>query len=142
MAQQLRTGIDVIEIVRIQRAVDRWGERFLRRTFTDRELADCGAAGSDSPPWRYGSLAARWAAKEATAKAFGVGFRGLGAGGEPLGVTLLEIEVVRGPLRRPLLHLHGRAAQLAEQLGLRDLALSMSHARDYAVASVVGLCGL
>jgi holo-[acyl-carrier protein] synthase len=75
------------------------------------------------------SLAARWAAKEATAKALGTG---IGA------VSWQEIEVVSGPDQQPILQLHGAAANLAAQRGLSHFALSLSHTKDYAVAFVVG----
>lgn len=131
-------GVDIIEVERVRRAAERWGERFLRRVFTPAELADCGV-GAGEP--RYESLAARWAAKEAAAKALGLGLTGLAAGGAgpdaPL--RLLEIEVARGPGGRPELRLHGVAAAFAEARGLTELALSLSHTREHAVASVVGL---
>jgi holo-[acyl-carrier protein] synthase len=125
-------GIDMIEVARLRQAVERWGERFLCRVFTPGELADCGI--TTGVP-RFESLAARWAAKEAAAKAFGLGLSGLAAGAGPhLGWH--EIEVVRGPAGRPLLRLHGAAS--AATAGA-ELALSLSHTRDYALASVVGV---
>lgn len=143
----LYTGIDIIEIPRVRRVVERWGERFLRRVFTQGELADCSLEGERNPvppilrtAWNYPSLAARWAAKEATAKALGVGLRGLGARWKSsLGVGFTEIEVVRGTLGRPILRLHGAAVEAAQRLGMRELSVSLSHERDYAVASVVGI---
>lgn len=154
----LATGIDLIEIVRIQRAVERWGERFLRRVFTTIELADCGLAPdsvaqsrrADSirvqsiAHTRYASLAARWAAKEATAKALGVGLRGLAGQrcGDSLrgtAIGLTEVEVVRDTLGRPRLRLYGFAAQVAAAQGLAQFGISLSHTRQYALASVVAL---
>lgn len=149
----LCTGIDLIEIPRIQRAIERWGERFLRRVFTSNELADCGftrrMAALDSPEavGNYASLAVRWAAKEAAAKALGVGLRGLSGQRvaslsqetAPEGVAWTEIEVLRGTRGRPVLRLHGAAARLATDLGIRELAVSLAHTHAYAVASVVGL---
>jgi holo-[acyl-carrier protein] synthase len=130
----LYTGIDLIEIERIERAVAQWGERFLRRVFTLGELA----AYHDNIP----SLAARWAAKEAAAKLLGVGLRGLGAAGRTeAGVAWTEIEVLSGARGRPLLRLHGRAAERARELGLVELALSLSHTREHAIASVVAVGG-
>lgn len=133
-------GIDIVEVARVRRAAERWGGRFLRRVFTPGELADCGAAG---PAPRYESLAARWAAKEAAAKALGVGLSGLGAGPGAAGelLHLHEIEVARGPGGRPLLRLHGGAAAAAARLGIAELALSVSHSGGLAVASVVGAGG-
>lgn len=114
-------GVDMIEVERLAQSVNRHGERFLKRVFTERELAYCRN--------RMTSLAARWAAKEATAKALGTG---IGA------VSWQEIEVVSGPDQRPLLQLHGAAAILAAQLGLSHFAISLSHTKDYAIAFVIG----
>jgi holo-[acyl-carrier protein] synthase len=127
-------GVDIIEVARIRHAAERWGMRFLQRVFTPAELADCGVGG---PAPRYESLAARWAAKEATAKALGAGLRGLG--GSPTGLRFQEIEVIRGPDGRPALRLSGAAAAAAARVGLGSLALSLSHTHDHAVASVIGL---
>ena len=127
-------GIDIVEIDRISHAITRWGDKFLRRVFTERELAD--AAG------RTSSLAARFAAKEAAAKALGVGVRGLGARRKAVDrrpVGWHEIEVVRTASGRPRLQLYGRAAERARALGWHSTALSMSHARSAAVASVTAL---
>lgn len=130
-------GVDIIEVERVQRAAERWGERFLRRVYTPGELEDCGV-GAGAP--RYPSLAARWAAKEAAAKALGLGLSGLAAGtsaAAPLGFH--ELEVARGSAGRPELRLHGRAAAAARSMGLTQLALSLSHTHEHAIASVVGL---
>lgn len=118
----LRTGVDLIEVARIEAAVARHGERFLRRVYTAQELAD--SAGR--PP----SLAARFAAKEAAAKALGCGI------GD---VAWTEIEVVSGPDRQPALRLHGAAARLAGQLGLPAWSVSLSHTRTHALAFVAAL---
>lgn len=120
----LVTGIDIIEIHRIRDVVARWGDRFLRRIYTAEELAFCN--GKDN------RLAARFAAKEAASKALGLGIRG---------IAWKEIEVVRQRGHPPSLKLHGRAAKRAEFLGITDLAISISHSREYAVASVVGWRG-
>lgn len=133
-------GIDIVEVARVRAAAERWGARFLGRVFTAGELADCGAAG---PAPRYESLAARWAAKEAAAKALGVGLSGLGAGAPAAGLLHFhEIEVARAPDGRPELRLHGGAAAAAAARGVAQLALSLSHTAEHAVASVVGLGGL
>ncbi len=130
----LYTGIDLIEIERIERAVGRWGERFLRRVFTPAELAAYRG--------RLPSLAARWAGKEATAKLLGVGLRGLGGAGrrpsaDAVGWT--EIEILSDPSGRPTLTLSGQAAERARAMGLRCLSLSLSHTRLHAVASAAAL---
>jgi holo-[acyl-carrier protein] synthase len=114
----LEAGVDIVEIARIDDLVDRYGDRFRARVYTDREWADAGG--------RAASLAARFAAKEATIKALG--------SREP---ALHEIEVVRAPNSRPRLRLYGRAAAVAREGGVRQLALSLSHGRDHAVAMVV-----
>ncbi|GAB4579137.1 MAG: holo-ACP synthase [Anaerolineales bacterium] len=118
----LRTGIDLIEIARLQEAFDKHGDRFRRRVFTARELAEVGD--------RIDSLAARWAAKEAVAKAFGTGIGN---------VQWKDIEILRGPNREPVLHLHGFAKALAEQEKLTTWSVSLSHTEMYAVAMVVAM---
>ena len=126
----LYTGIDLIEIERIARAVERWGNRFLGRVYTPAELAIYRA--------RPASLAARWAAKEAVAKLLGVGLRGLGGAGSPGdALAWTEIEVLSDPQGRPALTLHGRAAARARALGLGPIALSLAHTREHAIASAV-----
>ncbi|GAB4438900.1 MAG: holo-ACP synthase [Chloroflexi bacterium OHK40] len=129
-------GVDIVEVARVRRAVERWGERFLARVFTPAELADCEATG---PTPRFHSLAARWAAKEAAAKALGLGLSGLAAGPSGGHLHFHELEVARGPGGRPILHLHGGAAAAAAAAGLGELALSLSHTEHLAVASVVAL---
>ena len=120
----LRTGIDLLEIERMQAAVERHGSRFLNRIFTERELFEVGHSTA--------SLAARFAAKEAVSKALGTG---IGV------VAWCEIEILRGPNRQPELHLHGRAATLACELGLKEWSLSLSHSQSQAVAVVVAWGG-
>ena len=117
-------GVDIVELDRLEAAVQRWGARFLNRVYTDREVAFCRG--------RVPELAVRFAAKEAVMKALGTGVRG---------VSWREIEVL--PMRggKPLVFLHGRARRRAEFLGLEDFAISLSHSRDFAVASVVGGAG-
>lgn len=118
------TGIDMVEIERIQHSFDRYGSRFLDRVYTGAEQAYCLRKRKAAE-----SLAARFAAKEAGAKALGTGMS--------YGVTWLEIEVVREPGGRPTLRFHGRAAQRAEQLGATRAALSITHTGNLAMASVV-----
>jgi holo-[acyl-carrier protein] synthase len=126
----LYTGIDLIEIERIARAIERWGDRFLDRVFTPAELAIYRA--------RPASLAARWAAKEAVAKLLGVGLRGLGGAGRPGdGLAWTEIEVLSDLHGRPALTLQGSAAARARALRLGPIALSLSHTREHAIASAV-----
>ena len=114
-------GADLVEIKRIAAAVDRHGERFLQRVFTGGELSACDG--------RPDSLAARWAAKEAVAKALGTG---IGV------VTFREIEVIQDDCRCPALRLHGNAASLALERGLTEWAVSLAHDGGLALAFVVG----
>ena len=118
----LRSGVDIIEVQRIDDAILRHGDRFFERFFTSQELID--AAG------RTPALAARFAAKEAVAKALGTGIGVVG---------WKEIEIVNGPLRQPLLRLHGKAQEVAQGLGLRIWAVSLSHTHEHAVAMVVAM---
>lgn len=113
-------GVDVIEIARIQRALDDFGERFLRKVYTERERDRYGA--------RVSELAARFAAKEATSKALGTGIRG---------IRWREMEVLSNRRGKPVLVLHGSAAARAEKLGLMAFDVSLSHSRTDALAFVV-----
>lgn len=114
-------GVDIIEIERIQQALEKFGPRFLTRVYTKLEVAFCRGRASE--------LAARFAAKEAVMKALGTGARG---------VAWREIEVLPNHRGKPLVYLHGRAQARAERIGLAELDISMSHSREYAVAFVVG----
>lgn len=133
-------GVDLVEVARIRNAVVRYGQRFVQRVYTATEQVDCLAGSADV---RYEALAARWAAKEACAKALGIGLRGLGA----LAVAdrpragFHEIEVVRDNDGRPVLRLSGFAAEQAAALGIRTLAVSLSHTDELALASVVAWAG-
>jgi len=118
------SGIDMVEIRRIQHSIDRYGRRFLDRVFTEDEQAYCLRKRNSAE-----SFAARFAAKEAGAKALGTGIS--------FGVSWLEIEVVREPGGRPNLRFHGRAAQIAAHLGFAHAALSITHTTELATASVV-----
>ena len=118
------SGIDLAEIARIQQSIDRYGTRFLDRIFTPAEQAYCLRKRKSAE-----SFAARFAAKEAGAKALGTGIS--------RGVGWLEIEVAREPGGRPTLKFHGRAAQFAARLGAVRAALSITHTSDLAMASVL-----
>ena len=117
------TGIDLTEIPRIQRSIERFGARFLDRVFTSREQAYCLQKRNSAE-----SFAARFAAKEAAAKALGTGIQH--------GVHWLEIEVTREPGGRPGLVFYGRAAEFASRLGVVRAALSLTHTATLAMASV------
>ncbi len=114
-------GVDMIETERVARSIDRFGERYLTRVYTPQELAYCNG--------RVESLAARWAAKEATAKALGTGIGDVG---------WQEIEVVNEANGQPRLQLHGAAAALAAHLDISHFLISLSHTKEYAIAFVVG----
>ena len=117
-------GTDVIEIARIAQSIDRFGDRFLDRVFTPREIAYCRRKKNAAE-----SFAARFAAKEAGAKALGTGIS--------QGVSWLEMEVNRESGGRPTLQLTGRAAQRAGRLGIAGISLSLTHGKDIALAVVV-----
>ena len=119
---KLRTGIDLMEIARIEEVVSRHGKHYLERVYTPAELEQCGK--------RAESLAGRFAAKEAAAKALGCGI------GD---VEWKEIEILGDEQRAPVLHLHAKAAQKAEELGLTTWSVSLSHSQSHAVAVVVGI---
>ena len=122
MTQKMQyIGVDIIEIDRIRQAVERWGERFLKRVYTEAELNLY--RGSPS------SLAARFAGKEAVWKALGTRERGIG---------WKDIEVLAEPDGRPIVNLYRGAKEYADELGLAGMTISLSHSRDYAIAFVVG----
>jgi holo-[acyl-carrier protein] synthase len=114
-------GIDLIEIPRIQRSLDDFGERFLRRVYTERER--------DRYWNRISELAARFAAKEAISKALGTGIRG---------IRWRDMEVLPNRRGKPIVVLHGSAAERAELLGITDFDITLTHSRSDAMAFVVG----
>ena len=114
----------MIEIARIERSVARFGESFLGRVFTPGVVAYCRAKKNTAE-----SLAARFAAKEAGAKALGTGIS--------RGVSWREFEVRRKPGMRPELHLSGRAAEIAAGLGVKRMSLSLTHSRELSMAVVI-----
>ena len=118
----LRTGVDLIEISRVRDAIERHGERFLARMFTENEQRECGG--------RVSSLAARFAAKEATAKALG---HGIGD------VSWLDIEIHSDKNNAPYIVLHGEGERLAKQKGLTIWSISLSHTHEHAMAFVVAM---
>ena len=121
----LGLGTDLIEIPRIRASLDRFGARFLERVFTPREIAYCQRKRTGMAQ----SLAARFAAKEAGAKALGTGIA--------RGILWAEIEVENLSSGQPTLLLHGRAALRARQLGVLSSTLSLTHSRDLAIAVVL-----
>lgn len=117
---RIAVGVDIVAVERIAEMAVRWGDRFLLRVYTPDELAYCQG--------RAASLAARWAAKEATSKALGCGW---------LDIKWTDVEVTRLANGQPRLLLHGPAHTRAQALGLSQWALSLSHDREYAIAMVV-----
>jgi holo-[acyl-carrier protein] synthase len=118
-------GTDITEVPRIARSIERHGERFLKRVYTPGEIAYCLARQKSAAQ----SFAARFAAKEAGAKALGTGIsRGIG---------WQELEVVRAPGHAPQLRLSGRAAARAQQLGVTHISLSLTHTAETALAVVI-----
>lgn len=115
-------GIDIIEIARIKKAIMRWGEAFLHRVYTDSELK----LYREKPS----SLAARFACKEAVMKLLGTGRRD---------VHWREIETLSHPNGKPILHLYGKAQSQANKLGIKEIAVSLSHSKEYAIASVISI---
>jgi holo-[acyl-carrier protein] synthase len=120
----LGTGIDIAEVPRIRESIERFGDRFLRRIFTDGEIRYCEQRAS-----RCESYAARFAAKEAGMKALGTGWS--------RGVRWRDIEVVRPKGQRPTIQFHGEAAAIAARLGTRNIALSLTHTSEQALAHVI-----
>lgn len=118
------TGIDIAEVPRIAQAIERFGDRFIRRIYTEGEIRYC-----DSKANRMERYAARFAAKEAAMKALGTGWNN--------GVRWRDIEVARKPGGRPTIIFHGVAAKFAERLGATNVALSLTHTQDQAFAQVI-----
>ena len=119
---KLATGIDLIEIARIEEVVSRHGKHYLDRIYTPAELEQCGR--------RAESLAGRFAAKEAVAKALGTGIGN---------VTWKEIEVLGDEQNAPVLRLYGLAEQKAKELGLVTWSVSISHSQSHSVAVAVAI---
>ena len=114
-------GVDIVEIARLEKAIKRHGEDFLKRIYTDSELKLYRK--------KLPSLAARFAAKEAVVKAMG----------KPAeGISLKEIEVLSGPGGQPVVNLYGRTQQQAKGMGLDKLAVALSHSKEYAIAMASG----
>src|SRR5438309_11722268 len=118
------TGIDIADVHRVAEAMERFGNRFLHRVFTEGEIRYC-----DSKANRVERYAARFAAKEAAMKALGTGWNH--------GVRWRDIEVARKPGSRPTILFHGVAAQFAARLGATNVALSLTHTQEQALAQVI-----
>jgi holo-[acyl-carrier protein] synthase len=118
------TGIDIAEVPRIAESINRFGERFIRRVFTEGEIRYC-----DTKANRFERYAARFAAKEAAMKALGTGWNN--------GVRWRDVEVVREPGGRPTIKFHGTAIEVAARLNAKNISLSITHTAEQAMASVI-----
>lgn len=118
------TGIDICEVPRIRASIERFGQRFIDRIFTPREIAYVERKAN-----RFERYAARFAAKEAGMKAIGTGWRG--------GITWHDFEVTNLPSGKPTLALHGHAARVAAALGVTSVSLSLTHTAEQGMAFVI-----
>src|ERR1700722_3137660 len=118
------TGVDIAEVSRIRQSVERFGDRFLRRVFTEGEIRYC-----EKKITSFESYAARFAAKKAGMKAPGTGWSH--------GVRWRDIEVIRPKGQRPTIQFHGQAAAIAAKLGTRNISLSLTHTSEQALAHVI-----
>ena len=121
----LSTGVDILHIPRVEQALTRYGQRFLERCFTPPEIRSCRGFASE--------FAARYAAKEAVSKALGVGLRVMAHNG----IKFHDVEILPDRFGKPHVHLHGYAAERAQELGLNEWAISLTHEKEYTVAFVV-----
>jgi len=119
-------GIDIVEINQIQKIINRSGERFEKQFLTD---AEQDTAKKNSKRVQY--LAGRFAAKEAILKALGTGWSN--------GISFLDIEIQRLPTGQPSATLHARCKELAQELGISEWLISISHSESYAIASVISI---
>ena len=117
-------GVDLEEVARVRQAIERHGRRFIERIYSAAEIAYVERKAN-----RYERYAARFAAKEAGMKAIGTGWR--------RGVRWQDFEVANLPSGRPTLRLHGEAAKIADGLGVRNIALSLTHTVDQGMAIVI-----
>ena len=118
------TGVDLAEVPRIQASIERFGEKFIQRIYTPREIAYVERKAN-----KFERYAARFAAKEAGMKAIGTGWR--------RGVRWQDFEVANLPTGKPTLLLHGVAAKFAERLGVKNVSLSLTHTRELGMAHVI-----
>ena len=121
-------GTDIVEIERVREMVDRHGENFLNRCFTSAEIAY-----ADKHRDAAVRIAGRWAAKEAVVKVLGTGF--------VKGITFHDIEVLPLDSGQPRIELSGGAAEIAQGLGIETVLITISHAKLYATATAIGVCG-
>ncbi len=117
-------GIDISEVPRIEAAIARFGQRFLKRIYTEAEIRYC-----ESKPNRFERFAGRFAAKEAALKAIGTGWK--------RGVGWTDVEVTREPSGRPIITFRGKALEFANKLGVRSALVTISHTEQQAMAQVL-----
>ena len=120
----LGTGVDLAEVDRIRQSVERFGDRFVARIYTSREIAYVERKAN-----RFERYAARFAAKEAGMKALGTGWH--------RGIHWKDFEVINLPSGRPTLHLHGQAEKIAQQMGVKTIQLSLTHTYRDGLAYVI-----
>jgi len=118
------TGVDLAEVPRIKASIERFGEKFIQRIYTPAEIAYVERKAN-----KFERYAARFAAKEAGMKAIGTGWRH--------GVTWQDFEVANLPSGKPTLRFHGVAAGFAERLGVKNIALSITHTAALGMAHVI-----
>jgi len=126
MTNVIAHGVDMVDCKRLSEAIAQHGERFLRRVFTPLELGYCQGKKREIE-----HLVGRFAAKEAVLKVLGTGWRD--------GISWTEIEVRNIPSGQPKVHLSGRCRQIADELGLAEILISISHIETHAIASAIGL---
>ena len=117
-------GVDIAEVGRVRGVIERQGERFLKRVYTEKEIAYCERSKN-----KYERYAGRFAAKEAAMKALGTGWRA--------GVRWVDLEVVRHPSGRPAMELKGEARKIADRMGVKHIAMSITHTEEQAMAQVI-----
>jgi len=122
-------GIDLVDCARLQESIDRQGERFLNRIFTETEQKYC----LDRKKGQIQSLAGRFAVKEAVMKVLGTGWA--------KGIAWTDIEVCNESNGRPVLLLHGECSRIAENVGIETIHISISHTETHAIGSAVGVGG-
>ena len=118
------TGVDLAEVARIAKSIERYGDKFIRRIYTPAEIAYVERKAN-----KFERYAARFAAKEAGMKAIGTGWR--------RGVTWQDFEVANLPTGKPTLRLYGVAAKVADKLGVKNIALSITHTAELGMAHVI-----
>lgn len=122
----LGIGTDIVECLRIAQIIERHGELFINRVYTDHEIRYCRSRKAATQ-----HFAGRWAAKEAVLKAMGTGWR--------RGISWRDVEVRNVPSGKPVISLRGGARSVVEQSGIREMLISISHCRSHATAYAVAI---